>query len=771
VSENKIHVEGGSNMSNFILLAEPDIYIRELITKSLASFGCYVQEVEDSKKLIKAIKKHHPDLCLLSYDFLLKKHFKVFAKFRKKKAFQKLSFILLVGSFEDYDAESVDIFFPEKILNKPFKIEDLLNAIAEVLSIPKIGDMQLPLKTPKETVFSEKKIPSDEYSVEDQEGFLKETTSSESHPDKTPEEIKLDFEMDSTDEQTSFKNEEELALQSLDSSPGIETDKFETENETEEKVLEIDLSEEFEDAEELEFNIEEMKPLKEDTHSVKSDKKSSFDEDTIPLEFIEEEEQVAESSTLTEIDFTEDLEKSDKIDFDMGIDNLTTKPEIKASELIDDREVIDVDFSDEPSLEDDSEKVEELDLSAEFEKVEELDFDVGLKEKDIIEEDTVTLNLDISKLDDIEAKDDNHQVNEEIHDEDIMEIDISGEFEKKDDLEFDIAAASDIMKAEISDAIEAKISPEFEEIPELKIKSIDSELATKDLPELDMTEEFTTSDELEFDIETFSEDKKDEITESLDNSLSSVPEMESLTDHEATGKAMVEQDLTEELARTTELEFDLDEEETPTKKAAQTEAFEIEFEGLETPDTVDTEIEDTGIDIGKEIELDLKTLDEAFSQTETGLDELVDKEEEVILLEEELPTEIKVSTDIEWDDGLDNSELSLSEDHEIAEAFFTPGGTKIEEETIELEETLEIDIETPEIYASLEPEVEAGEASLSEEITRETLSALPSKQEIQKMVSKIVSERIEQIIEETMWEIIPELTEKIIKKKIEENKQ
>ncbi|MBU1625994.1 hypothetical protein KKB18_01350, partial [bacterium] len=402
-------------------------------------------------------------------------------------------------------------------------------------------------------------------------------------------------------------------------------------------------------------------------------------------------------------------------------------------------------------------EVAELDISEEFESIEGLKFNLQAITNDLDDEISDTLNDVIASQDKIKTPT-VEAVSELIEEAaEVVELDISEEFVGSEGLEFDLQAAAGELEDEISDKLDdvltskdkTKTPPTEEAVSELIEEA-------EEVTELDLSEELEASEGLEFDLQAAAGEIDDEISDKIEDLL----EPKSVLEPSELEK--VSEPL-EEILELTDLDVVKESEAMDEKEFALPEAEgEVKDEKTSLPDSLLSPVESP-----PDVEI-------------TGVEgsEAVHVEEEVLLLEDETSGRDEDFEEIVFEETTSEATTIESEEHILAETFFTDSGKKVDESIPEEKVEIPIELSDPREEERTElfeiPGISDFEEKIpvesKEGIEEQVRSMIPSEEEIRKMVLKIVNERIELIIEETMWEIIPDLTEQIIRRKIEENK-
>lgn len=121
-------------LNNRVLLVEDEDSTREIIKFSLVKAGFYVVDVNNGKSAIAELNQQVPDIVITDlvlpdldgYSFI--KHIKSVEKYKE------LPLIVVSGKdgMEEYLELEFEEMKPDMFVNKPFKIDDLINKVIEL---------------------------------------------------------------------------------------------------------------------------------------------------------------------------------------------------------------------------------------------------------------------------------------------------------------------------------------------------------------------------------------------------------------------------------------------------------------------------------------------------------------------------------------------------------------------------------------------------------------------------------------------------------------
>ncbi|HOD11722.1 MAG TPA: response regulator [Candidatus Omnitrophota bacterium] len=114
-----------------ILLVEDEADLRGLIAAELVSLGYHVDQAVDGQQALNIVRESHPDVIISDVVMPNKSGSDLLKELRKTDFGKKIPFIVLTahGNMKDY----FDIVHVDGFVEKPFKVQELVDAIRSVL--------------------------------------------------------------------------------------------------------------------------------------------------------------------------------------------------------------------------------------------------------------------------------------------------------------------------------------------------------------------------------------------------------------------------------------------------------------------------------------------------------------------------------------------------------------------------------------------------------------------------------------------------------------
>lgn len=112
-----------------VLIVDDDENIRIAVDAVLTANGHQVAHAEDGEKALESVRKDPPDIIICDIEMPKLRGYEVLATLRQKPETEQIPLIFLTGKVEmEYLTKSVEMNVDD-FLMKPFRSEDLLNAI------------------------------------------------------------------------------------------------------------------------------------------------------------------------------------------------------------------------------------------------------------------------------------------------------------------------------------------------------------------------------------------------------------------------------------------------------------------------------------------------------------------------------------------------------------------------------------------------------------------------------------------------------------------
>lgn len=121
-----------------VLIIEDNAITRKVITEGLKSYSFEVIESENGNQGIEAAITYEPDLILLDLNLPDINGFKVLEMLRRNPKTMLIPIIIITVSATSEDVQKAILYGIKSYVVKPINIDDLLNRISKVLSIPLI---------------------------------------------------------------------------------------------------------------------------------------------------------------------------------------------------------------------------------------------------------------------------------------------------------------------------------------------------------------------------------------------------------------------------------------------------------------------------------------------------------------------------------------------------------------------------------------------------------------------------------------------------------
>ena len=116
-----------------ILVADDDEKIREVLRTHLESLGFHVLEARDGEEALEVAHRAHPQLVILDINMPKKNGWEVASLLRQGSETREIKLLVLSGIGESVLQSSMGVFGADMALDKPFELEELEEALTELL--------------------------------------------------------------------------------------------------------------------------------------------------------------------------------------------------------------------------------------------------------------------------------------------------------------------------------------------------------------------------------------------------------------------------------------------------------------------------------------------------------------------------------------------------------------------------------------------------------------------------------------------------------------
>ncbi|MBN1521734.1 MAG: response regulator [Candidatus Aureabacteria bacterium] len=125
-------------MGNLIVIAEDHKELSQALCMRLKSCGFEVIPCYDGNSSFKKVKELHPDLLILDIDLPDINGLDLLDNIRNTSGLENIKILVLTGLTEKFDGQNTDNELKDKLgvnayLSKPFKTEDLVSTVKELM--------------------------------------------------------------------------------------------------------------------------------------------------------------------------------------------------------------------------------------------------------------------------------------------------------------------------------------------------------------------------------------------------------------------------------------------------------------------------------------------------------------------------------------------------------------------------------------------------------------------------------------------------------------
>ena len=117
-----------------IMLADDDIEIRRILTRSLASLDGEVIEAQDGEEALELIIEHHPDLVILDVMMLTLSGWELCKYIRGKDEYKDIAVVMLTAIGRTVNEMTSPLYGADAYLDKPFEIQEVIDVVSGLLS-------------------------------------------------------------------------------------------------------------------------------------------------------------------------------------------------------------------------------------------------------------------------------------------------------------------------------------------------------------------------------------------------------------------------------------------------------------------------------------------------------------------------------------------------------------------------------------------------------------------------------------------------------------
>ncbi len=117
-----------------IMLADDDIEIRRILTRSLASLDGEVIEAKDGEEALELIIEHHPDLVILDVMMPTLSGWELCKYIRGKDEYKDIAVVMLTAIGRTVNEMTSPLYGADAYLDKPFEIQEVIDVVSGLLS-------------------------------------------------------------------------------------------------------------------------------------------------------------------------------------------------------------------------------------------------------------------------------------------------------------------------------------------------------------------------------------------------------------------------------------------------------------------------------------------------------------------------------------------------------------------------------------------------------------------------------------------------------------
>ena len=117
-----------------ILLADDDIEIRRILTRSLSSLNVELVEASDGEEALERIIQHEPDLVILDVMMPTLSGWELCKYIRSKPNLEKIAVLMLTAIGRTVNEMTSPLYGADAYMDKPFDIQEVLDTVRGLLA-------------------------------------------------------------------------------------------------------------------------------------------------------------------------------------------------------------------------------------------------------------------------------------------------------------------------------------------------------------------------------------------------------------------------------------------------------------------------------------------------------------------------------------------------------------------------------------------------------------------------------------------------------------
>ena len=116
-----------------IMLADDDVEIRRLLSRTLSSLDVEIIEAQDGEEALEMLIQHNPTLVVLDVMMPTLSGWEICKYIRSKPAYSQTAVIMLTAIGRTVNEMTSPLYGADAYLDKPFDIEEMLTTVSGLL--------------------------------------------------------------------------------------------------------------------------------------------------------------------------------------------------------------------------------------------------------------------------------------------------------------------------------------------------------------------------------------------------------------------------------------------------------------------------------------------------------------------------------------------------------------------------------------------------------------------------------------------------------------
>ena len=117
-----------------IMLADDDVEIRRILTRSLSSLKTNILEAKDGEEALEIIIQHQPDLVILDVMMPTLSGWELCKYIRSKPALEETAVVMLTAIGRTVNEMTSPLYGADAYLDKPFDIQEVLDVVSGLMA-------------------------------------------------------------------------------------------------------------------------------------------------------------------------------------------------------------------------------------------------------------------------------------------------------------------------------------------------------------------------------------------------------------------------------------------------------------------------------------------------------------------------------------------------------------------------------------------------------------------------------------------------------------